>query len=133
MSKKVLCLLAASLFTCYSLTGLAAEPAACRVVRMAEVGCTLNNLAQEMSPLDEGFRYRINQLFTRWQSAVAEALRSAQQKRLIRRNVDPESAALFFVASLVGCIGMAKNAHSVDVLKSCLQGQLSWLEALAGK
>ncbi|MGQ7960062.1 choline ABC transporter substrate-binding protein [Pseudomonas sp. SP16.1] len=38
MSKKVLCLLAASLFTCYSLTGLAAEPAACRVVRMAEVG-----------------------------------------------------------------------------------------------
>lgn len=38
MSKKVLCLLAASLFTSHSLTALAAEPASCRTVRMAEVG-----------------------------------------------------------------------------------------------
>ena len=38
MSKNVLCLLAASLFTSYSLTTPAAEPASCQTVRMAEVG-----------------------------------------------------------------------------------------------
>ncbi len=38
MSKKVLCLLAASLFTSHSLTTLAAEPDSCRAVRLAEVG-----------------------------------------------------------------------------------------------
>ncbi|NWL78093.1 glycine/betaine ABC transporter substrate-binding protein [Pseudomonas taiwanensis] len=38
MSKKVLCLLAASLLTSHSLTALAAEPASCKTVRMAEVG-----------------------------------------------------------------------------------------------
>ena len=35
MSKKVLCLLAAALFTSHSLTALAAEPASCRTVRVA--------------------------------------------------------------------------------------------------
>ncbi|MDH4872369.1 choline ABC transporter substrate-binding protein [Pseudomonas sp. BN515] len=38
MSKKVLCLLAASLLTSYSVTTPAAEPASCKTVRMAEVG-----------------------------------------------------------------------------------------------
>ncbi|AOE86974.1 choline ABC transporter substrate-binding protein [Pseudomonas sp. TCU-HL1] len=38
MSKKVLCLLAASLFTTTSLNALAAEPASCQTVRLAEVG-----------------------------------------------------------------------------------------------
>ena len=30
------------------------------------LGCPLNNLAQEMSPLDEGFRTRTQQVFELW-------------------------------------------------------------------
>src|SRR5262249_31590421 len=37
-------------------------------------GCPLNNLAQEMSPLDEGFRKRIDRLYTTWRKRYADAL-----------------------------------------------------------
>src|SRR5450432_1216804 len=42
-------------------------------VRPADVrgGCPLNNLAQEMSPLDEGFRKRLEDVFQAWQEGIA--------------------------------------------------------------
>jgi TetR/AcrR family transcriptional regulator, transcriptional repressor for nem operon len=36
-------------------------------------GCPLNNLAQEMSPFDEGFRKRLAMVFHAWQEGVAAA------------------------------------------------------------
>jgi AcrR family transcriptional regulator len=38
-------------------------------------GCPLNNLAQEMSPIDEGFRMRLSHIFTGWIGGIADALR----------------------------------------------------------
>ena len=40
-----------------------------------ECGCPLNNLSQEMSPLDEGFRRRTAKIFKDWHDAIAVALR----------------------------------------------------------
>ena len=37
-------------------------------------GCPLNNLAQEMSPLDAGFHDRINRLYALWRERYAAAL-----------------------------------------------------------
>src|ERR1041385_9022753 len=34
-------------------------------------GCPLNNMAQEMSPLDEGFRKRIDKLYAAWRKTYA--------------------------------------------------------------
>src|SRR5260370_25051005 len=49
-------------------------------VRPADVrgGCQLNNLAQEMSPLDEGFRKRLAIIFDAWREALASGLGRAQ-------------------------------------------------------
>ena len=38
------------------------------------LGCPINNLAQEMSPINEGFRHRINALLAEWRSAIAAAI-----------------------------------------------------------
>jgi AcrR family transcriptional regulator len=46
-------------------------------------GCPLNNLAQEMSPLDEGFRKRLEAVFHEWQEGVASALREGQDEILL--------------------------------------------------
>src|SRR5260370_25334029 len=58
-------------------------------VRPADVrgGCQLNNLAQEMSPLDEGFRKRLAIIFDAWREAVASFLRKAEAQRSIRAEV----------------------------------------------
>jgi AcrR family transcriptional regulator len=42
--------------------------------------CPLLNLAQEMSPLDEQFRKRLERLFLAWQKGVATLLRRGQSQ-----------------------------------------------------
>ncbi|MFZ3264909.1 MAG: TetR/AcrR family transcriptional regulator, partial [Terriglobales bacterium] len=52
-------------------------------------GCQLNNLAQEMSPLDAGFRKRLAIIFDAWRDAVASILREGQTHGSVRRDVKP--------------------------------------------
>lgn len=62
---------------------------------MKQHGCPLNNLAQEMSTLDEGFRQRIEDSFTLWIDALAEVLEEAKTKNYISKNTDCQSVARF--------------------------------------
>lgn len=55
-----------------------------------EYGCSLNNLSQEMSPLDEGFRRRTGNLFKDWHDTIALALRRGQKLGLVRSDVDAQ-------------------------------------------
>src|SRR5258708_30639706 len=41
-------------------------------------GCQLHNLAQDMSPIDAGFRKRLSIIFDAWRQAVASTLRDGQ-------------------------------------------------------
>jgi AcrR family transcriptional regulator len=97
---------------------------------MIQYGCPLNNLAQEMSPLDEGFRKRIDHAFGVWHGATRQALEQAQEKGLIRADCDCEEVATFVMAALEGCIGLAKNAQSKDRLISCNRGLIQFLLSL---
>src|SRR6202789_1073501 len=59
-------------------------------VRLEDVcgGCELNNLAQEMSPLDAGFRKRLEIVFDAWREAVASVLQDGQMQGSVRRDVE---------------------------------------------
>jgi len=93
-------------------------------------GCPLNNLAQEMSPLDEGFRMRLSEIFTNWIGGVTDALRLGQVNGKVRRDIDARETATFFVASYEGYISLAKTAQDARVLRSGI-GQLRlYLESL---
>ncbi|MBW9258638.1 MAG: TetR/AcrR family transcriptional regulator [Candidatus Thiodiazotropha sp. (ex. Lucinisca nassula)] len=93
-------------------------------------GCPLNNLAQEMSPIDPGFRQRIDHLYRKWQESIEKILRDGQQAGTVKPSINPADAALFILASLEGCMGIAKNAQSIDELKRCAQGLFGYLESL---
>lgn len=94
------------------------------------LGCPLNNLAQEMSPVDEGFRVRIDKMFTWWRGRLTEGLRMAQVQGEVRQDVDPEEVGLFLLAAIEGCIGMAKNAQSTESLTKCLHALAGYVESL---
>jgi AcrR family transcriptional regulator len=94
------------------------------------LGCPLNNLAQEMSPMDEGFRLRINSLFEEWRGAIAAAMLLGKQKGKVRQEIDEHAVAAFIVGALEGCMGMAKNARSRTVLMLCGQGLVEYLSSL---
>jgi TetR/AcrR family transcriptional repressor of nem operon len=93
-------------------------------------GCPLNNLAQEMSPLDEEFRKRLAMVFRAWQEGVASALREGQIQGRVRRDVEPAEAAGFLIATLEGYVSLAKNAQDPKVLKTGIRSIVVWLRSL---
>ncbi len=97
---------------------------------MIRYGCPLNNLAQEMSPLDEGFRQRLDYAFRVWQDVIQETLERAQQKGHIGAHVNCDEAATFIMAAMEGCIGLAKNAQSMERLHVCNRGLIQFIRSL---
>ena len=97
---------------------------------MIELGCPLNNLAQEMSPLDEGFRTRLDQVFQAWHGGLVAALNKGQNAGTVKGDIDTDRTATFLMASIEGCIGMAKNAQSTDRFAECSAGLLDYLKSL---
>ncbi|WP_322628556.1 TetR/AcrR family transcriptional regulator [Halothiobacillus sp.] len=85
-----------------------------------KLGCPLNNLTQEMSPLDDNFKAHLNQILQTWQTVIENALLKGQTQQQIRADVDCSAAALFIVSAWEGCWGMAKNRQSVEVFQTCL-------------
>lgn len=94
------------------------------------LGCPLNNLSQEMSATDEGFRTRLQAIYDRWRDSLIAALNRAIDNGQMNNQIDPGSAAAFIIASLEGCIGMAKNAQDMQLLMQCGAGIIHYLESL---
>lgn len=97
---------------------------------VCELGCPLNNLAQEMAPVDEGFRQRVEEIFRLWRAGLAEALKRGQDSGRVRADIHPEKAATFIVGALEGAVGMAKNAQSPELLYDCLEGLTHYIASL---
>jgi len=94
------------------------------------LGCPVNNLAQELSMVDEGLRQRLVSIYDQWRRGVADALRKGQAVGKVRRNVDPLSAANFFVAAVSGARGLAKAMRNREILEGCADSLNHYLEGL---
>ncbi|HET6837614.1 MAG TPA: TetR/AcrR family transcriptional regulator [Gemmatimonadales bacterium] len=105
-----------------------------RVARLSpdevELGCPLNNLAQEMSPLDERFRRRVAATFDAWSRGFAEALERGQAEGTVRKDVNAKKMAHFLVAAIEGSFGLAKAAQSPALLRSNLEVLSGLLDSL---
>ena len=64
--------------------------------------CPLNNLSQEMSGLDVGFRRRMAKLFKDWHDAMAGALREGQKRGVVRSDINANETATFLIAAYEG-------------------------------
>ena len=93
-------------------------------------GCPLNNLAQEMSPLDEGFRKRIERVYDSWRDCLAKAFARGIKAGKVREGVSPREVATFVVAAQAGMIGTAKNAQSDKLLIQAGQALFDYLDSL---
>jgi len=97
---------------------------------LVELGCPLNNLAQEMSSLDEGFRLKLLELYDAWEGALEKAIRAGIDAGAVRDDVDPKATAVTLVALLEGCIGMIKVQQSLDQMERVGQGLSFFLAGL---
>jgi AcrR family transcriptional regulator len=95
-------------------------------------GCPLNNLAQEMSPLDEGFRQRIDRLYTTWRKRYADALAAGIAAGTVRKDVVPRKVASLLVASQMGIWGSGKSSQDNDLMIQACDALCGYLEGLRG-
>jgi AcrR family transcriptional regulator len=93
-------------------------------------GCPLNNLAQEMSPLDGGFHARIDALYDTWRAEITAALEVAKQRGLVRSNVVPADVAALIVASQMGIYGTGKSSQNQALMTRAAEAACSYLDAL---
>jgi TetR/AcrR family transcriptional regulator, transcriptional repressor for nem operon len=101
-----------------------------RTAHAIEYGCPFNNLINEMSPVDEGFRKRLQQILDDWHAGIIAALRKGQQRGVVRRDVVAEDAAAFIISAIEGCVGMAKSKRSREFLESGMRGLMAYVESL---
>jgi AcrR family transcriptional regulator len=94
------------------------------------LGCPLNNLAQEMSPLDDGFHVRINRLYELWRQRYATALERGVHAGTVRTSITAENVAALIVAAQMGIWGTGKSSRSTDAMRQATEGLCDYLESL---
>jgi TetR/AcrR family transcriptional regulator, transcriptional repressor for nem operon len=93
-------------------------------------GCALNNLSQEMAPLDEGFQKRTAKMLRGWQVSIANALRDGKKRGMVRADVNPEEMGSFLVATYEGYISLAKSDQDAATLVAGEKTMIKFLETL---
>lgn len=93
-------------------------------------GCVLNNLMQEMSPLDEGFRVRLKNIVeSQRQSIENHLLKHSKHLNLsVLENVSALSISI--LAATEGAYSISKTLKSKEVLGEILEQICAWLERM---
>lgn len=98
--------------------------------RCLELGCPFNNLAMEMSAVDEGFRQRIGALFALVIGNIAEALERGQRHGFVRADIDTATTANFIFAALEGSLSIIKAMGTETAFDISLRALRAYLETL---
>lgn len=72
-------------------------------------GCPLNNLAQEMSAVDQVFREKIKVVMTMWIDETERNLKKAQSGGYLKKSADTRQIAVFIVTLQEGSFGLVKS------------------------
>lgn len=97
---------------------------------MLRCGCPINNLTQEMSSMDDGFRQRLQALYSEWFAAIESALLSGIAAGTVRADLDARSTATTLVALFEGSIGLIKVHQTLEFMESLNVGIVAFLEGL---
>ncbi len=96
----------------------------------AILGCPLNNLVQEMSPLDEDFRLQMRSIVDTIIRSTAVALRRGQAAGQVRPDVAVEDVAHFIWASTEGAYAIGKVRKEAKPFQSSMKVLLTYLDSL---
>jgi len=98
-------------------------------VENIHLGCALNNLIQEMCPLDNGFQARLGKIIQTQVDMISLALAQGIEKNEVLKGTTPQALANFIIASLEGCYTIGKALNSLDAFNSAINQLKSYLQA----
>ena len=85
---------------------------------LLKLGCPLNNLVQEMSPIDKGFKKRLNVALNLWIDETEKHLKRGQNAGFIKKSINLKDIAHFVVMAHEGFYGMMKGVEDPHLFKS---------------
>jgi TetR/AcrR family transcriptional repressor of nem operon len=94
-------------------------------------GCPLNNLVQEMTPLDQGFKKRLRAALTLWVDEMDKHLKRAQMNGIIKRNINTREVAHFVVMAHEGFYGMMKGLGPQDAFSALYNSIRLFFDAIS--
>lgn len=91
-------------------------------------GCPLNNLCQEMSTVDEGFRIRILSMQQQLNQLLVNAFSNSTV--LLKSDLDYSQVAYFIVSTLNGSSGLSKTTQNKDLFVMVMNELCNYLQSL---
>lgn len=110
-----------------SVFGDFAEKTTCEDISL---GCPLNNLIQEMSPLDEGFRSRLELVMRKMQQTIAAGLALGISRGQLKADLNPDLLAWEILGSFEGAHAVAKVTQSAEIFKLMIKQTIQRLQDL---
>ena len=95
-----------------------------------KLGCPLNNLIQEMAPLDPGFQLRLTSVLEEMHHAVKRALERANANLQVATLFDEGSVAHFILAAVEGSFTIGKSYQSKTVFDKSLDQLIRYVRSL---
>lgn len=96
-------------------------------------GCPINNLIQEMAPIDKDFAEVLRDVYTRWGNAIDKALEKSVEMELIKQDTETSRVAFFITAAIEGCILNGKIYNSTENLIECRRQLIDFINSLRSR
>ena len=91
-------------------------------------GCPVNNLIQEMSSSDQGFKERLERIIDKQQFIISSAIKKGIKQKQINKSANPNELASFIIASIEGSFALAKVKNNLDFLHSSINQLNNYLK-----
>ncbi|NUN06132.1 MAG: TetR/AcrR family transcriptional regulator [Bdellovibrio sp.] len=93
-------------------------------------GCPLNNLMQEMAPIDKGFKERLEASLLYWIDGMEQELKRAKKSGYVRDDVNIRQVAHFVVMTHEGFYGMLKALDDPKAFNALYDSLKRYFETL---
>lgn len=94
------------------------------------IGCPLNNLIQEMSPLDDTFRSKLSGVLQTQRKLLTGALERGIGSGEVNPDITPDDVALYILAGIEGSYTMGKSFQSKKVFDQSMDQLIRYVEML---
>jgi AcrR family transcriptional regulator len=98
-----------------------------------QYGCPLNNLVQEMAPIDSGFKERLQTALNLWIEEIEKQLVRGQENGYLKEDFKPRQLAHFIVMTHEGFYGLLKGLESKQSFDSLYASMKNYFDFISAK
>jgi TetR/AcrR family transcriptional repressor of nem operon len=95
-----------------------------------EYGCPASNFTQEMAPWHADFTKALNELSSRWESAIITCIEDGKKKGSVKEDVNAKEIAVFVMSGYWGVRNLGKLENSKSVYLIYLKGLKAYFKSL---